>query len=197
MRKLVTVRTVDAIRPIAGADAIDCATVEGWQVVVKKGEFQAGDRCVYFEIDAFLPLTDSRFDFLARNKSTWLGREGVRLRTVKLRGQLSQGLILPLAGFPEIASAVANDADADLTALLGVEKWEATQAAGLSGQPAGAFPAFIRKTDQERIQNLREVLYEQALTEFEVTLKLDGSSMTVFYRQGEAGVCSRNYQVED
>lgn len=198
MRKLVTVRKVDAVRPIPDADAIECATVEGWEVVIKKGEFQSGDACVYFEIDAFLPLADERYAFLAKNKITWNEREGIRLRTVKLRGQVSQGLILPLALFPEI-QARGNPPlrDTDFSDLLGIEKWEAPIPLDLAGEVEGPFPSFIRKTDQERIQNLPNVLLEQRYALFEVTIKLDGASMTVFHHDGVVGVCGRNWWIKD
>lgn len=209
MRKLVTVRQVDSLTPIPGADAIECASVEGWQVVVKKGEFQAGDACVYFEIDAFLPLSDLRYQFLAKNASNWEGRQGIRLRTIKLRGQISQGLILPLALFPELAGELAEiepdlHREQDFTELLGVDKWEppipANMGGGGKGFFAGAegpFPGYIRKTDQERIQNLPGMLERWADERFEVTVKLDGASMTVFRHEDEQGVCNRNWWLKE
>src|SRR5574343_76582 len=102
MRKLVTIRTIDDIRAIEGADAIVCARIGGWDVVVKKDEFKIGDLCVYFEIDSFLPETDFRYQFLMKNKITWNGHFGARLKTIKLRGQISQGLALPCKDFPEV-----------------------------------------------------------------------------------------------
>lgn len=198
MRKLVTVRTVDAIRPIPGADAIECAIVEGWTVVIKKGEFAVGDRCVFFEIDAFLPLDDPRFAFLGKAAITWNEQRGVRLRTMKLRGQISQGLILPLSQFAEI-DALADPAlrQRDWAELFGIGKWEPVIPACLSGEVEGAFPSFIAKTDQERIQNLPEVLAANDGLAFEVTVKLDGSSMTVFHNAGALGVCGRNWQLRE
>ena len=200
MRKLVTVRTVDAIRPIPGADAIECAIVEGWTVVIKKGEFAVGDRCVFFEIDSFLPLDDPRFTFLEKAAITWNEQRGVRLRTMKLRGQISQGLILPLSQFSEIdALALADPAlrQRDWAQLLGIDKWEPVVPACLSGEVEGAFPSFIAKTDQERIQNLPEVLAGNDGHAFEVTVKLDGSSMTAFHNAGAVGVCGRNWQLRE
>ena len=200
MRKLVTVRAVDAIHPIPDADAIECAVVEGWTVVIKKGEFAVGDRCVFFEIDSFLPLSDERYAFLDKNAITWNERRGVRLRTIKLRGQISQGLILPLALFPEIGAEALADPQSrqhDWTLTLGIDKWEAALPASLSGDIAGAFPSFIAKTDQERIQNLPELLSADDGERFEVTVKLDGSSMTVFHRDGDTGVCGRNWRLHE
>lgn len=200
MRKLVTVRTVDFVRPIPGADAIECAVVEGWSVVIKKGEFAVGDRCVFFEIDAFLPLDDPRFAFLEKAAITWNEQRGVRLRTMKLRGQISQGLILPLSQFPEIDALALADPDLrhrDWAELLGIGKWEPVIPACLSGEVEGPFPSFISKTDQERIQNLPEVLAANDGLAFEVTVKLDGSSMTAFHNAGAVGVCGRNWQLRE
>ncbi|MGI0119102.1 RNA ligase (ATP) [Zooshikella sp. RANM57] len=202
MRKLVTVRKVDAISPIPNADAIECATVEGWTVVIKKNEFSVNDPCVFFEIDSFLPIEDERFSFLAKNKITWQEKEGIRLRTLKLRGQLSQGLILPLAAFPEIMAQIdgaelADIRDHDFSGLLNIEKWEAPVPACLMGEVHGGFPGFIRKTDQERIQNLPDVFVNELNSLFEVTVKLDGSSMTVFHNDSEIGVCGRNWWLKE
>jgi RNA ligase (TIGR02306 family) len=185
-RNLVTIRTISDIQPIPGADAIDVATVDGWKVVVKKGDFIVGDRAFYFEIDSFLPVENPRFDFLMKNKITWNGHEGARLRTIRLRGQISQGLLLPL-----------EDIDGDLTEAMGVLKYEAPIPANLSGEVAGGFPGFIRKTDQLRIQNTPNVITENADHLFEVTVKLDGTSMTVFYKEGVTGVCGRNFLFKD
>jgi len=186
-RQLVTIRTVSELRPIPDADAIETAIVDGWSCVVKKGTFAAGDPAVYFEIDSLLPLADSRFSFL--NKST-TGREFHRLKTIKLRKQLSQGLLLPVAEFPELTPDCS-----DMAAALGITKWEPVVPAHLAGIAKGLFPSFIRKTDEERIQNMPWVLVDEADSLFEVTVKLDGSSMTVFHRNGEIGVCSRNLEL--
>lgn len=103
-RRLVTVRKINAINPIPNADAIEVATIDGWNVVIKKGEFAVGDYCMFFEIDSFLPANDGRFAFLAGKgtKTDENGVERIRLRTIKLRGQISQGLALPISAFYEI-----------------------------------------------------------------------------------------------
>ena len=64
-RKLASIRKVLTTKPIEGADAIELAVVDGWQTVIKKGEFQVGDLCVYFEIDSFLPIREE-FEFLRK-----------------------------------------------------------------------------------------------------------------------------------
>ena len=243
-RKLVTVRTIDAINPIEGADAIEVATIGGWQVVVKKGEVKAGDKVFYFEIDSALPDGNPAWQFLVdKQPRTFEGRTIHRLRTVKLRGQVSQGFIVPLSALPQITDPQEG---VDYAEALGVVKWEQPLPAELAGQAEGLFPSFIRKTDQERCQNLvpeifgyeDEVVLIEGLTpdqadpqvvadgrlriqggrvysvraakadrnaRYEVTLKMDGSSCTVFARRQhledgtptvESGVCSRNLQLK-
>ena len=97
MRKMARIVKIDAINPIPDADAIEVATVGGWKVVVKKGEYSVGQLAIYCEIDSFIPTTIA--SFLTKPGHTpkvYEGVEGERLRTVKLRRQLSQGLLLPL-----------------------------------------------------------------------------------------------------
>jgi RNA ligase (TIGR02306 family) len=194
MRKMATIRKIDALRPIVGADAIECAIVGGWTCVVKKDEYTAGDLAVYCEIDSWIPHEVA--PFLSRGNFPHVYNEvkGERLRTVKLRGQLSQGLLLPLSVIP-FASYIPDD---DVSELLGIVKYEAPIPASLAGEVKGMFPSRIPKTDQERIQNLSTELEEwkaEKLT-WEVTEKLDGSSMTVYIIDGEVGVCSRNLDLK-
>lgn len=185
MRKLVTVRTVDAVDPIPNADAIEKLTIGGWEVVSKKGEFQPGDYCVYFEIDSFLPANDARFHFLAKNgvKKDESGRERIRLRSIKLRKQLSQGLALPLNQFPEIHVGVDPQLllnDNDFSETLDVIKYERPEPK--AGNAAGNFPDWIKKTDEERVQNIYgKWSREKRDVEYTPTLKLDGSSITMVY----------------
>jgi len=193
-RKLATIRKVSDIQPIENADNIDVATVDGWKVVVKKGEFEKGDLGVFFEIDSFLPI-EERYEFLRKScyKTMADGTEGFRLKTVKLRKQLSQGLLLPLNLFPEIEPSLGGD----VTEQLSVKKYEPPIPACLSGIVKRGFPSFIRKTDQERIQNLPEYFDTLAEMEFEESEKLDGSSATYYYNDSEFGVCSRNLELKE
>jgi len=151
MRNLVTIRTISDIQPIPGADAIDVATVDGWKLVVKKGEFQVGEQAVYFEIDSWIPTEIAPFLSKGKEPREYNGVKGEKLRTVKLRGQVSQGLLLPLSQFPQLAN-VAEDTNLD--ELLGVQKYEAPIPSCLAGSVRGNFPSFLRKTDSERVQNL-------------------------------------------
>jgi RNA ligase (TIGR02306 family) len=206
MRKLASVRRIDEIRPIEGADAIEAAVVGGWVVVVKKSEFTAGDLAVYLEIDSFVPTELAPFLTKPGHfPKEFNGVKGERLRTVKLRGQVSQGLLLKVGEcFGATVTLSASDATPytegdDVSEALGIQKWEAPIPAQLAGQVRGNFPGFISKTDQERIQNLTAELREwQDNPKFtwEVTEKLDGSSMTVYVRDEEEGVCSRNLDLK-
>jgi RNA ligase (TIGR02306 family) len=196
MRKLATIRKIDALRPIPDADAIECAVVGGWTAVVKKGEYAAGDLAVYCEIDSWIPHTLAPFLSKGKEPRVFDGIQGERLRTMKLRGQLSQGLLLPLSTLTMIDSELFEGLDVSFP--LGIVKYEAPVPAQLAGEVKGMFPGWIQKTDQERVQNLKEELdywlREQHV--WEVTEKLDGSSMTVYLRDGEFGVCSRNLELK-
>ena len=194
IRKLASVRKILAIDNIEGADAIDVATIDGWKVVVKKGEFNVGDLVVYLEVDSWVPHELAPFLSGAAMPREYNGIKGERLKTKKLRGVVSQGLILPLnvlaveyegnSGLPDV-----QEGD-DVTDLLGIQKWEGAQ---LNGQLAGTFPVDFVKSDQERAQNLvREIFTYHKDERYEVTLKLDGSSMSVFNLRGNVGVASRN-----
>ena len=197
MRKMATIRKIDSIRPIPGADAIECAIVGGWTCVVKRGEYTVGDLAVYCEIDSWMPTELAAFLSKGKEPREFEGIKGERLRTVKLRGQLSQGLLLwrqlALDKVGEIYEGM------DVSDLLGIVKWERPMNAQLAGMAKGNFPTVIPKTDQERVQNLKGEI-AQAITDglnFEVTEKLEGSSMTVYLIDGVFGVCSRNLDLKE
>ena len=190
MRKLASIRKIASIRPIPGADAIECVTVDGWEVVTKKGEFQVGDFAIYCEIDSWVPTELAPFLSKGKEPREFNGVKGERLKTIKLRGQLSQGLLLPYAVIGRIAAE-----GEDVTEELNIQKWEKPINPQLAGLAKGNFPSFIPKTDQERIQNIKHVL-EDRQEKYEVTIKLDGSSFTAYHRDGVFGVCSRNLELK-
>jgi RNA ligase (TIGR02306 family) len=197
MRKLATVRKIDELNPIEGADKIEVATVGGWKVVCQKGLYNVGDLAVYFEIDSFIPNTVA--PFLTKPEhfpKVFEGVEGERLKTVRLRGQLSQGLLMPLA---EACKNIDSELfeGLDVTFPLGVLKWEKPIPAQLAGFSRGNFPSLVPKTDQERVQNLKNELISARDRMFEVTEKLEGSSMTCYLIDGEFGVCSRNMNLKE
>ncbi|MDR3198314.1 MAG: hypothetical protein LBU34_10655 [Planctomycetaceae bacterium] len=198
-RKLATITKVRETFPIEGADFIEAVTMttNGWVCVSKKGDFAPGDFGVYFEIDSFLPK-EERYAFLdGRSNKTMNDVEGYRLKTVKLRKQISQGLLLPLSQFPEIVEPHEGD---DVTELLKIELYEpSVKVTIISGQfrVAGKFPSFVRKTDQERIQSLDESQIKALDNKtYEITEKLDGTSATYYYKDDHFGVCSRNLELK-
>lgn len=214
MRKLVKLVVVDNIIPHNNADALELAIIGGWQCCVKKGEFQPGDKGVYFEVDSMLPVDVGFFEFLAgRNEREHEGRKYARIKTMKLRGELSQGLLLPISHFGDVFGSAllqwgAIEEEDKLTEVMQVMKYEPAMPACLAGNAKGNFPSFIPKTDQERVQNIKRE-YEKCVASgelFEVTYKLDGSSFTAFainesndYDEGfnpRLGVCSRNLELK-
>ena len=194
-RKLATIRKIDNIQPIDGADMIELATVGGWKVVVAKNvNHKVGDLVVYCEVDSFLPI-EPEFEFLRKSsyKKMADGNEGFRLKTIKLRGQISQGLIVPLDVL--LKRGVSSDdvyEGLDVTGMLNIIKYEPPVPAQLAGQVKGMFPSFLKKTDEERIQNLTREFEQYKNEVFYVTEKLDGSSVTFYVKDGVFGVCSRN-----
>jgi RNA ligase (TIGR02306 family) len=211
MRKLVTINLIDNIAPIEGADLIETVYIKGWTCVSKKGEFTIGDKCVYFEIDSFLPIQD-KYEFLRKSSYRQLpsGNDGFRIRTTKLRGQLSQGLVLPLSLFTNIIDE-SIEVGMDVTDLLDVTKFEKPLSPDINKDICGHFPSFIPKTEEERIQNLPHYFNTFKDVLFEETVKYDGTSMTVFRTAhsvdntqtmvddrytGRIGCCIRNYELK-
>lgn len=200
MRKLATIQRITNLAPIEGADFIELASILGWKVVVKKGDFHTGSLVVYCEIDSLLP-DRPEFEFLRNDK--------FRIRTVKRKGVVSQGIAFPLDILPidvkwhveelEKSRITLHDlADSpvgmDVTELLGIEKYEAPIPAELAGDAKGGFPGFMMITDEDRIQILPHIPIEYAGQSFVTTEKLDGSSCSFFWKNGEFGVCGRNYE---
>jgi RNA ligase (TIGR02306 family) len=93
MRKLATIRHIDAIDPIPNADSIEVATLGGWKVVVKKNDFTVNDLAIYCEIDSWIPHTLAPYLSKGETPKVYNGVEGQRLKSIKLRGQISQGLL--------------------------------------------------------------------------------------------------------
>lgn len=192
-RRLASFRTISKLTPIEGADKIETASVDGWKVVVKKGDFLEGDTCIFIEVDSWVPLAIAPFLQKGDKVKEFNGIPGNRLRTIRLRKQLSQGLVLPIS-ILNVPHCFVPDKSADLSALLNVQKWEKPLPAQLSGVARGNFPSFIVKTDEPRIQNVYNDFVEhgQETIAYVVTEKLNGSSMTVYWNNGTFGVCSRN-----
>ena len=215
-RKLVTIRRVDDVVKHHNADRLDVCIIGGWRCIVKKNTFKKGDLGVYFEIDSFLP-NEEQYSFLGKPKK-YLKHTGYRIRTMKLRGEVSQGLLLPFSSIKSGVLPIDTQEGDDVTKYLGVIKYDTAKLYNNNNKQqsctstVGTFPQFLQKTDQERIQNLPHYFEKYKNCMWQETLKLDGSSMTVFKINKpltiwkiismlipsifsspyETGVCSRN-----
>jgi RNA ligase (TIGR02306 family) len=197
-RKLASIQIIKKLEPIAGADKIEKATILGWELVVLKGEFKEGDECVYIEIDSFLPIRPE-YEFLRKSCYKKLpDGEGFRVKTIRLKGQVSQGIAFPLslmatADWMHFCEEV-KEGD-DVTEALGIKKYEPPVPACLTGVAKGKFPDFIPKSDETRVQLLQDVLTRHKGKRCYVTEKIDGASCTYFIKDGVFGVCSRNLEL--
>ena len=194
MRSLVTIQTVKAISPIPDSDFLEVAHVMGWQCVVKKEEFQEGSLGVYYEVDSFLPV-DERYEFLRASsyRDNADNGQGFRIKTMRMRGQLSQGLLLPLHKFPELAGCT----EGDVTEKLNVKKWYIPETANAGGTIIGERPNGIPASDEIRIQSAPELLEQLKGNPYYITTKMDGTSCIVYYIDGKIGCCSRNKEIKD
>ena len=186
-RKLASVQKIKAVKPIEGADRIEIVQVLNWDCVASKGEYQVGDMVIYFEIDSLLPDIPA-FEFL--KGSSWSQKlNKYKIRTHKFRGQISQGLVIPIRQLTEIynqinksaLSSIDYDEGDDLTALLKIEKYEPPVSNGPLGDIIN-HEWYVPKTDEERIQVCAEnVLPEYMKSEqgdWYASVKLDGTSCT-------------------
>lgn len=191
-RKLVSIQKILNLKPIDGADRIEQATVLGWNMVVKKGEFKEGDLCIFFEIDSILPDGPEWSEFMrSRN---------FRVKTAKFKGVLAQGLALPLSilahdheKFGDIDPRGTLQIGDDVTILLGVIKYEPPMPE--NQEIEGKFPGEVPKTDEIRLQSIPDILNEIVGVPMVATIKFDGTSSTFFKKDGELIACSRNYRI--
>lgn len=196
-RKLASIQKIWKIEPIDGADRLELAHVLGWQIVIKKDQFKEGDDAVYFEIDSFLPVRPE-FEFLRTTsyKKTDLMGEGFKLRTLKLRGQISQGLLMPISEFPELTEAIYHVGD-DVTDILGVRKWEIEERATTGGTIMGELPYDVPHTDETRVQENPELIQSFAGLEYYISTKMDGSSHSISIDENGFHVTGHNYEYKD
>jgi RNA ligase (TIGR02306 family) len=205
MRKLATVRKISQVKSIKDADKICAYRVDGWWVVDAIEKYKVDDLVVYAEPDSWIPTELASFLSKGREPRVFDGISGERLRTARLRGQLSQGLLLAGVNV-QLTLEITTPANGtkrfaegeDVSEFLGIVKYEPPIDAQLAGLVKGPFPSRIPKTDQERVQNLvAEIIAASSSNlKFEVTEKLEGSSMTVYSIDGEFGVCSRNLDLK-
>lgn len=213
MRQLATIRRISEVLPIEGADAIVLVRIDGWQCVALKEEFNAGDLCIYFEIDSWIPRMPQVEHLYSRAGKKFNDREGIRIRTIKLRGQLSQGLALPMDKFVDLFVGSKFDEGQelcefffegnDLSEMISVEKFELPIPAELEGEAKGNYPDFMPKTAQDRCQNIAAKIFVKHPSErYERSMKMDGTSFSGYHIEPEltdeviSGVCSRNWDLE-
>lgn len=202
---LATIVRLDSVIKHPDADSLDLVRWKGWQCVAKLGEFKAGDLAVYIEIDTWVPHEVAPFLSKGKEPRNYEGILGERLRTVRLRGELSQGLVLPLSvlNYKWRYPGFCHDGT-DVTEWLGVRKWHAPVPACLGGD-VDPWPGLIPKTDQENVQNVYGLMRVfGAGVDWVVEEKLDGASCTVYCQalrdvaEGyyKLGVCSRNWELK-
>lgn len=211
LRKLVTIKKIDQIKSIPNADKIELAIIGGWQCVVQKDKFKVDEYVLYFEIDSFLPGTVKAFKFLAEKSPKKViapnGKEilGHVLRTIKLRGEYSQGLIIEISEFKDLAKQLANKKNLEKKQelvteyfnKLGVFKYE--RPLPNSDSIIGTYPSFTRKTDSNRVQNLSDEILSKlnSTTKWIATEKVDGSSSTWWKDENNnLRVASRNFEIQ-
>jgi RNA ligase (TIGR02306 family) len=183
-RSLASIQKVVELFPIPGADNIEGCRVLGWELVVKKGEFKPGDLGVFFEVDSILPPKEE-FYFMEPRR--------YRVKTIKLRKQIAQGLLMPISSIKFVDLSSFKEGD-DVTELLGVNKHEPgdpdtgeSSTKVFLGGTKGKFPYFLRKTDEIRIQSMPSVLTRYNGKKFYVTEKVDGCSATYFVKTTRIG----------
>lgn len=198
-RQLVSIKSIQEIRSIPAADAICQYRIDGWWVVDRINQYQVGDLVIFSEIDSWIPHELASFLSRGKEPKEYNGIKGERLKTIKLKGALSQGLILSLSVLPENYDPLLIQEGIDVTDILGIQKWELPETL-TKGNPRGNFPMEIPKTDQTRIQSLTEkfeIWKSQEDRTWTIEEKLDGSSMTVACIHGNIHVCSRNLSLKE
>jgi RNA ligase (TIGR02306 family) len=193
--KLASIEIIKNIRQHNNADSLEIGEVLGWQVVVKKGTHKEGDKVVFITIDSIVPKCKWS-EFLVDSKNP---DKQLRIKNIKLRGEYSSGLVVPIGEFPLFLQDF--EVGKDLTEDLDIKKYIKELPANLSGENEGEFPTHLAsKTDEDNGLNDPEMV-KQVLEQdptITITQKLDGSSVTIAVNDGEiTQVCSRNLSKKD
>jgi len=196
-RVMAYVATIEEKKAIEGADLIEAYRVGGWWVVDKKDTYFVGDKAVYCEADSWIPHSLAPFLSKGKEPREFNGVKGEKLKSVRLKKQISQGLLLPLSVLPDYPNPQFEGDPVD--SILGIQLWEAPIPACLAGQMRGNFPSSIPKTSAERVQNLNRSIeqWKEAGYTFTVMEKADGSSTSFFLDVDDFHVCSRNWSLKD
>ena len=193
VRRLVTVRCVSGIEKDKKHNR-EFVRLDGWTVHVAPKLYREGDLVVFFEIDSFLPKADGRYwDLIAYDKTVFQGEEGYRVRSRRVGNRISQGLVRPTTEFPEIARVFQHAVERmgpvegerevmgmSFEEVLGVKKYLAEMdytAHARLGPP----PSFIQQPAWDRAQNIGDLFAARGNTQYQITEKLDGWSMTVYW----------------
>ena len=195
-RKLVSIYKIWNVEPAENADRLEVVRLGGWRCVVPKGQYNKGDLVVFFEEDAFLPLVDPRYGFLNKScykKNEFMG-EGLLVKNRDIRGNRSEGLVLPLTEFPELEGCKEGDV---VTDKLGVRKWMTADVVGSMGTIIGDKPGWIQKSDEIRVKSEPSLIDALTGLPYYISEKLDGTSMSVWRRNGEEGVSGRTKQFKN
>jgi RNA ligase (TIGR02306 family) len=184
---VATIGQVVSVNPVENSDrlaqaVVVCGKAGRWTGVVARGEVQAGQLVEVYLPDALLPQSDPRFTFM--EKYQW------RVRIARLRGALSECLVMPLTVEPP-------EIGADIASLVGVQKYEKPVPLSVRGELAGAFPSVIPKTAEPHFQAVQHLVIALQGKPWYATAKLDGASATFYRYQGEFGVCSRNWRLRE
>lgn len=187
MSGLVWVGKVLEVSPIDGADRIEslevmCGKGGKWRGTAQKGQFQPRDLCRVYLQDSILPPT-SEFDFMEKHHR--------RVRMMRFKGVPSEVLIMPVP--PCFESEIGQD----ITDWAKVEKYEKPIPANMKGETLGSFPSFIPKTDEQHFQDVPRIVEWMQGKKFYSTVKVDGTSCTIFEHEGQFGCCSRNLMKKD
>lgn len=170
--ELVTLEVIEKVSKHPNADRLDIVNVAGYQCVTQKDLYEEGDLVAYIRTDTVLPDAEWAKPYKQYSPN--------RVKAVKLRGEWSEGIIVPI-------KEVLNS--------LGVQKYEAPAPQQLDAK--GGLPYDIPKTDEQRFENFRDkdtVLFDKYL----MTLKIDGQSATYGYKLDEDRffVTSRNLELK-
>lgn len=183
----VEIKRITDIKPIEGADSIQCAYLQDWPCVVRKGDFKVGDRVVYYPEDSIMPeATLQRMGLVGK----LAGSTKNRIKAIKLRGQLSIGLIEHV----HAASASAWEDGVDISDALGIIRWEQPLPESLRGIAKGHPPFFV-KYDIDNLRGLKGLFnrYDYCFAE----CKLHGCSSSFAYNSILGfSVSSRNITLE-
>jgi len=207
---LATVEAISGVTKHPNADSLYFLQIQNWKVIVNlramfgdaSPESLVGRKVVYIQTDSIMPKTFENEDF-------WPHLAGKRVKTIKLRGQFSQGLVIDFESlkplFPDLAPRLDSlPAETNLTNELGITKYYSpndpenpacTPMQKELSNCLATFPNFLRKTDQPRLQAKKDIIAELEGRLFTATQKYDGQSVQWYCCNGQTGVCSRNYRV--